>query len=273
MIFKTLQFPSIPAVAFSLSHVDPATASALNHNESHIHSACEIYINLSGDVVFEVENHIYPISRGSVIITRPYEYHHCILRSCQPHEHYWITFSAQESDGFWELFFHREKGRDNLILLDADQLRELCAVLDGLLQEHDDLLTQQIGFLRIFQLLRSGKGASGETAVQLPADVAQALRFMDERLSEELDVQTVADACHVSVTTLERHFKEALHATPFAVLRKKRLFCSMEQLRNGASVAEAARESGFSDYSHYIQLFRRQFGVTPLCYKKKFRSH
>lgn len=267
---RTMQFQSIPSASFSLSHVDPATASALNHNESHIHSACEIYVNLSGDVVFEVENRIYPISRGSVIITRPYEYHHCILRSQKQHEHYWITFSAQESDGFWELFFHREKGRDNLILLEETQLQGLCAVLNGLLQEHADPLAQQIGFLRIFQILRAGKGASGESAAHLPPDVAQVLRFMDDRLSEELDVQTLAAAGNVSVTTLERHFKEVFHATPIAMLRKKRLYSSMEHLRNGASVVEAASKSGFADYSNYIQLFRKQFGITPLCYKRKF---
>jgi len=44
----------------------------------------------------------------------------------------------------------------------------------------------------------------------------------------------------------------------------------MEHLRNGASVAEAALKSGFSDYSNYIQLFKKQFGITPLCYRKKF---
>jgi AraC-like DNA-binding protein len=54
------------------------------------------------------------------------------------------------------------------------------------------------------------------------------------------------------------------------MLRKKRLFASMDCLRNGASVAEAALESGFPDYSNYIQLFKKQFGITPLNYKKKF---
>ena len=67
--------PPISAVDFTISHMNKDATSPLNHNESHIHKECEIYINLSGDVSFEVENHIYPISRGSVIITRPYEYH------------------------------------------------------------------------------------------------------------------------------------------------------------------------------------------------------
>jgi len=268
---RSLTFSPISAAELSISHVDPDAPSALNHDESHIHSACEIYLNLSGDVAFEVENRIYPICRGSVIITRPYEYHHCIYLSDKRHEHFWITFSAEESDEFLKMFFCREKGKDNLILLDGRQLDELCRVLEELLQNDSDPLKQRIDFLQIFRILSSGKteGHTGSVA-RLSADVALALRFMDDHLSEELDVQTIAAACNVSVTTLERHFKDAFHATPFAILRKKRLFCSMEHLRNGASVAEAALKSGFSDYSNYIQLFKKQFGITPLCYRKKF---
>ena len=113
----------------SISHIDLDAVSPLNQNESHIHAECEIYINLSGDVSFEVENRIYPVSRGSVIITRPFEYHHCIYHSNRSHEHFWITFSAKENDHFLRMFFGREKGKDNLILLDEEQLTSLCGIL------------------------------------------------------------------------------------------------------------------------------------------------
>ena len=268
---RSLTLPTVSAAEISVSHVDLDAGSTLNHNESHIHSACEIYLNLSGDVVFEVENRIYPIHRGSVIITRPYEYHHCIYLSEKRHEHFWITFSAAERDEFLKMFFSREKGKDNLILLDEKQLESLCRVLEGLLRNEMDRLQQRIDFLRIFQILSAGKSEEHTlSSSQLPGDVALALRFMDDHLAEELDMGAIAAACSVSVTTLERHFKDAFHSTPFAMLRKKRLFCSMEHLRKGDSVAEAALKSGFSDYSNYIQLFKKQFGITPLCYKKKF---
>ena len=91
---------------------------------------------------------------------------------------------------------------------------------------------------------------------------------MDEHLTEELDVEQIAKEANVSVNTLERHFKESLGTTPFAMLRKKRLFASMLALRSGDTVTEAAIKSGFSDYSNYIQLFKKQFGITPLQYKK-----
>jgi AraC-like DNA-binding protein len=148
-------------------------------------------------------------------------------------------------------------------------LRELCAVLEELMSEESDALKRRIAFLQIFRILREGRrGTYTEGVKNLPRDVIAALRYMDLHLTEEMEIREVAAVCRVSVNTLERHFKEALGISPFAMLRKKRLIMSMEYLREGESVTEAALKSGFSDYSNYIQLFRRQFGLTPLQYKK-----
>lgn len=268
---KSFSLPQMSAVDFSISYVDIDAESPLNHNESHIHKECEIYVNLSGDVSFEVENRIYPISRGSVIITRPYEFHHCIYRSNQIHKHYWITFSAEQSEEYLKMFFNRSKGSDNLIILEEDNLAKLCAAFDVLLKKETDFLKRRIEFLRIFHILNDGKRVEHiDTIDGIPEDVMNALRYMDHHLTDEVDIKELSNHCSVSVNTLERHFRDALGASPFVMLRKKRLIASMEYLRNGESVSEAALKSGFSDYSNYIQLFRKQFGITPLRYKKNF---
>ena len=94
----------------------------------------------------------------------------------------------------------------------------------------------------------------------------------DEHLTEDLDIRDLASAAFVSVNTLERHFRQALQDTPFRILRKKRLFAATQLLRMGSPVYEAAAKSGFSDYSHFIVLFRKHFGITPLQYQKLFLS-
>lgn len=270
---REFSLPELSRVDFSVTYADLNAASPLNQNEAHIHNRCEIYINLSGDVSFEVENHIYPVTRGSVIITRPFEYHHCIYHSNRQHRHFWITFSAAEDDAFLRLFFGREKGKNNLIRLDEELLGTCCRVLEDLLEGGKDPLLRRIGFLQLLNVLRSGSSEnSTHEGEKLPPDVLAALLYMDEHLTEELDVKTLSAACCVSAHTLERHFREALGTVPFAMLRKKKLFASMAFLRNGDTVTEAALKSGFSDYSHYIQLFRKEFGITPLQYKKQFQT-
>ncbi len=256
-------------VDFSIYHI--SGNASLHQTTSHIHKECEIYLNINGNVSFEVENHIYPVKRGSVIITRPYEYHHCIQHSNENHEHFWITFSAEETENFLEMFFNRRKGKNNLITLTEEKLNELCDVMWSLIANENDLLKRRIDFLRLFQIISGGRQESYQNNEEyLPDDVRTALRYMEEHLTEKIDIATLCDFCNVSVNTLERHFKEALGLSPFSMLRKKRLIASLQYLRYDDSVAEAALKSGFSDYSNYIQLFRKQFGMTPLKYKKQF---
>lgn len=246
-------------------------SSPLNQSESHVHKECEIYINLTGDVSFEVENRIYPITRGSVIITRPYEYHHCLYHSDHPHEHLWITFQADENEDFLKIFFERKKGEDNLILLSADLLEELSPILDELQNKETNYLKRRIAFLQLFSILLKGKReAYTGTNRKIRPDVEKALQYMDDHLTEDLNLHMLSKICRVSANTLERHFKEDLGKPPFVMLRQKRLYASMQYLRNGEPVSDAAIKSGFSDYSNYIQLFRKQFGLTPLMYKKNY---
>lgn len=271
MKLNRFALPAMSEINLSITHIIIDENSPLNHNESHIHKECEIYINLSGNVSFEVENHIYPISRGSVIITRPMEYHHCIYNFDEPHNHYWITFSPKEEEHFLTMFFNRNRGEGNLIILSEKQLKECETALDKLLEEESDPLSRRIEFCTLLKILNESQPLSSSYyADTLPRDVSAALRFMDEHLTEDLEMKAISDFCNVSINTLERHFKKHLGITPFAMLRKKRLIFSMVFLRNGESVTDAAIKSGFCDYSNYIQLFRKQFGFTPLEYKKKF---
>jgi len=262
--------PGLSEVNFSITRITLDSNSPLNQNQSHIHSECEIYLNLSGNVAFEVEKHIYPISRGSVIITRPYEYHHCIYRSAGSHDHYWITFSAGENQELLKLFFRREKGADNLLILGEAELTRMCGILDALL-EGSDQLQRQIDFLRLVQLLNSCKRASHTEYMQkMPRDVAAALQYMEDHLGDDLDMPTLAEVSGVSINSLERHFRRELGTTPHAMLRRMRLLDSMKYLREGKTVSEAALKSGFTDYSGYIQMFRREFGMTPRYYKEAY---
>lgn len=271
---QTNQFilPALPELSFSVTRLTLDAKSKLNHNEAHIHKECEIYINLSGDVIFEVENRIYPISRGSVIITRPYEFHHCIYQSNAPHDHYWITFSHTPGDNFLEPFFNREKGIGNLLVLDQQTLEQVCGILNLLMNKQADTLVRRTGYLQLLQVLRTANtAASIHNTKALSPVISSAIAFIKAHLGENITVKDIADAVYISVSTLERQFKKELNETPYYRLKIERLNASMRYLRHGSSVSEAAVKCGFPDYSNYIQLFRKQFGITPMQYKKKLQ--
>ena len=271
MITQKISFSGICPFSFELYYEETRSPQGEEHFDAHTHAECEIYINLSGDVSFMVENSVYPISTGSVILTRPNEFHHCIYNSfSEPHRHFCIRFGASGNERVLRNFFDRPSGTKNLIRLGTEEAREAERICRRLLEAEDSTLLRYSDFFRLLALLEmsfSSEGGREETV--LPTDVRFALDYIQEHLTSPLTVAEIAAEAHVSVNTLERHFLRSMKVTPSAFLKERRLAVAQALLRDGKSVLEACEESGFSDYSHFIALFRKRFGVTPLRYKKE----
>ncbi|MBQ6829869.1 MAG: helix-turn-helix transcriptional regulator [Clostridia bacterium] len=232
---------------------------------SHAHREFELHVVLEGTMSYKVGEGTYRLSRGCAILARPYE-QHCLLHLSQEVcEHFWITLST-ENDWFPPSLPLPKRG---VVWLNETLLADLMSALDALSTQGEDPFLPSLVFWQLFRLLNAGEQQHVcDRVPDLPDDVIEALRYIDEHLAEDVRTTDIATACNVSVSTLERHFKTALNATPMTVLRKKRLVASLKRLAMGDSVAEAAVNSGFSDYSHYVQLFKKQYGITPLQYKK-----
>lgn len=234
--------------------------------DSHVHDRCEIYINLSGDVSFMVEGRLYPIERGDVIVTRPYEYHHCILHGETRHDHICIWFSPKENETLLEPFFSRNIGEKNLISLTANEKERLLLLAHSFI-ENESILKKHVAFFSILELLSETEVA--HPTVDLPDDVRRTMSYVEQNLAEPLTVESLAARALVTVNTLERHFKTHLGLSPYAYLQSCRLTHAASLLEGGRSVTDAAEESGFSDYSHFIALFKKRYGITPYQWKKE----
>ncbi len=270
---REINYSGIAPFHFSLHYVELDASSPKNQFDSHVHPQCEIYLNLSGDVSFMVEDHIYPISPGSIIITRPYEYHRCIYLSNALHKHFWVLLSSDGNEALLKLFFDRPAGTGNLIVLSPQKSRELLELFRVMLQTEADEAVKHLQFLTMLTILQTGNPADlSKSNTVLPSDLAFALTYISDNLTKTISVKELAAAAHVSVNTLERHFLNCLQMTPYEFIKEKRLMYAADLLKQGKTVAETSSESGFSDYSHFIAIFKNFFGITPLQYKKHISS-
>jgi len=265
-----LSYAPMNAFEMKLSYVEITRDSPNNQYNSHVHPECEIYVNLSGDVSFMVENRIYPIVPGSIVITRPYEYHHCIYHNNDLHKHFWILFSPSENQRFLRRFFERRAGNENLLTLSSEQQMELNGLLFEMLEGGESDLQRQYRFLKMLCLLDAATPARLQADVSF-SDVERALEHIEQNYAFPITVSALSKLSHVSVNTLERHFEAVLHMSPSVYLKKKRLGIAAELLYKGATVGEACRRSGFSDESRFIALFKKTYGVTPMKYKAQVR--
>lgn len=262
---NNVQFYGIQPFDLSVSHI---TGVIKERPESHIHDKCEIYVNLSGNVSFMVEGQSYPIKRGSVIITRPLEYHHCVYHDFSPHEHFWILFSCTGNEALFDIFFNRPAGANNLINLPKQNTEALFDLCNTLAHEKDCSAFEYYRcFFDMLSLLSMSK-PENNTSKNLPPELLLALDTVNENFSSPINIERLAQGCFISVNTLERMFKNHLGVTPTEYIRKKRLSHGAKLLQQGHPVSYVAGECGFNDVSQFITLFKKEFSQTPLQYKK-----
>lgn len=267
---EEVEFCGIAPHCMKIKHINIDSLNSVNVRDSHIHPECEVYFNVSGDVSFMVENTVYPIIPGSVIITRPYEYHHCIYHSNALHEHYWVLFSSNGNERYLDMFFNRKNGEKNLIVLSHENSEKLKKIFSEFIKEDLPERTKYRNFFEMLEII--GGGDAGKAECNFSETAFSAVNFINENFTNGIKCGEIAESLHISINTLERHFKKYLGITMSEYIIRKRLSHSVKLLAEGMSVSEICEKSGFSDYSHFIALFRKRFGVTPLAYKKNMFS-
>jgi AraC-like DNA-binding protein len=94
--------------------------------------------------------------------------------------------------------------------------------------------------------------------------IQRVVRWVDERISEPLEIADLAKAAGMSRYHFSRSFRAELGISPYQWLLQKRVEHAAELLRRSrVSVTEAAFEVGFSDLSRFARAFRDQFGCPP----------
>lgn len=101
--------------------------------------------------------------------------------------------------------------------------------------------------------------------------LAPVLAWAQERLDSPLTVSSLAARAAVSPATLHRRFQAQLGTTPLAWLTGERLALACRLIERGESRFEVvARRSGLGTAAHLRTLMRRETGITPSAYRRRF---
>ena len=244
--------------------------------EFHAHDFLELYLFLDGSVTYYIEDQVYDLCPGDLLIIPPGRMHRPVIANER---------AAYERMVLWvEL--------DYIARIDS-AAGELQAALRGIGANGyrvplrgDDLIFAASLFRRIVKMERGGvftssairlylkdafeayslveKEARGETAV-----IPQVIRYLTEHFREKMRLDDLAARFFISKSYLNRHFKAYTNATVYAYLMALRITHARRMLREGATAAEAGRECGFSDYSTFYKAFKAQTGITPQEFKAR----
>ncbi|MBE5891857.1 MAG: helix-turn-helix domain-containing protein [Lachnospiraceae bacterium] len=241
------------------------------NDDAHIHHYYELYFNLSGEVSFLVNNHIYPIKRGDIIFTRPEDVHLCIYQAPCYHKHFclWIDASADSP----LVNFTHQPDFCNFLSVPEETIGHFAGLLHKLSYEEDperSLLSRTALLCEIMNYIQHNCHYREDlVSPSMPDEMQQLLTYMNNHFNEIQHIKDVYDLVYISPATLNRWFRKYIHLSPREFLESKKLAYAKQLLNQGFTVTEASIQSGFADSSYFISVFKKKFGVTPGIYKQE----
>ena len=231
----------------------------------HIHDRCEVFYFISGNAQYLVEGSVYPLEKGSLLIMRPGEAHCIRFLSAERYERYAVNFPISLFDGFdperrlTRPFTDRPLGRNNLYFLPGlgDTFREMCYY------KGDDYGRTLLMTARLANIAETARKQSSEKISAEPSLPEQAVRYVNDMLYENINVERLSDHFFLSTSQFSRIFRQATGASPWAYITAKRLIKARELLHEGMGAKKAAENCGFGDYSVFYKAYVKRYGESP----------
>ena len=258
---------------FRLFHLTSQTGEQVDF---HYHEFCKLLFLVSGQGSYYVEGHRYALHPGDIVLIGSRSVHKPDLEPGIPYERIIIYISPDYLQQLSTLdcdllsIFSGSKG--HVLRPLENQRRKLFGIASALEQD-----LSQPGFgreilsgsdlARLVVVL--GRNLRDESSTLpspiLPQNrrVLEIMEYLDRNLTEEIDIDNLADRFFISKYHMMRLFRKETGATIYAYLTQKRLLRARQLMAGGISATQACLSCGFHSYSSFTRAFSKYFGTTP----------
>ncbi len=155
----------------------------------------------------------------------------------------------------------------SFLLFDPILKRELAQIyIESKIKDGCQNLSIESQLLNIFARLKNLQTTDSRKP---PNWVNQLQERLHDQYLEETTLEELSAELNIHPVHLSRNFKKYFHVNLGEYVRMLRLNHALSLLKAGERSSTAiAYDCGFSDQSHFIRLFKRQFGLTPKSYQK-----
>lgn len=239
-----------------------------NHNDTY-----EILIFLSGRSEFRVEGTLYYPKPGDVLVTHSAEMHRMYHNGpITPYERIVINihssfFAKNNCEDFKKIFTSRRLGENNLIsanLTKKHNIDEIIKSIDGYIIESKNPPAVLIQSKLIELLYNLNKiSFTSENVSFHDEQIKKILMFINDNITSELTLDIIADHMYMNKYHLCHIFKEHTGYTINKYITYKRILLVRELCETGMSLIDASQEAGFSNYSNFYKMYKKETGNTP----------
>ena len=150
------------------------------------------------------------------------------------------------------------------------EILRLCGEIETALRKEEAFLAyaKVIEFLSMLYPLY--KSPTSVARADFSLRTSQIIRYIEKHYAEDVTITEIATELGVSASFLSRIFKKEIGIPIHEYLNQYRISKSLSLLKTH-SITEVGYICGFCDNSHFISIFKKYIGTTPMQYKKQHR--
>lgn len=251
----------------------------------HYHDFHKIILFLNGNVDYVIEGKTYHLTARDVVfvsageIHRPIflsnraEYDRIVIYVSPSFLDRWQAQDAEHSD-LSKCFslardassvMHQPLGTSHDLLFHMDKLEKAAHGKGFANKLFTEILF--IEFMILINRLLEGHELANLENTSYDPKIQEVLAYINQHLSEELSIDTLASHAYTSKFYLMRKFKANTGYALHQYIRSKRLLLARDMLRSNLPIAQIASDVGFADYSTFSRAFKEMFQCSPREYR------
>ena len=234
----------------------------------HVHAHYEIIWFLEGDIKYIVENQVFLLKPGDVIVTRRHQMHGVYFNSFKQYRRFIFSvnpefFKMCDCQEYEAKFFESKNNKIDSEIVQTSGLQD--AFLRA--QKYSENFTEESSpiarsiMIEILYLINKVTSFSEGKAIN--KQLIDVMNYISQNLTQDITLDDLEKRFFISKYHLCHIFKQATGLTVYQYITKKRLICAKELIMEGKNIGEVASALGFNTYTSFYRAYIKEYGVPP----------
>lgn len=237
---------------------------------THCHDAYEILFVVSGQGKYVVEGATFDIHPITLMITRPFEYHHVLVDRSTHYERYVLKFKISDltpdTRERFSVIMSEEPEVSGKYYSSLTIPTEVFSIFDRFefTSALPDAERSVYASMLLSEIILFLSACRGEQMVYRDDDLgAKVIRYLNENIHRNISLDKLARRFFVSKYHLCRAFKKHNGISVHGYINKKRVMYAKRLIDSGETASGAAYRVGFGDYSSFYRAYVKVLGKSP----------